>query len=166
MKQIEVTDEMYDFLIELSKEINTQDNRATAMPYFFQIQTNEEVAVPEGCGEKAWYNDGSKIQTQDEIDQVLFDYYDPRYTMEEIKVMDEWDKFDMLRDQDWREIYFDFKHEYQGSFLTAKACQEHIRLNHYHYREPETYLQHAWRNPEMEMLFKFLCELTKGKLHI
>lgn len=160
MKTIEIKDEIYDFLMELSKELNTQDNRATAKPYFFQIQTNEEVAVPEGCGEKAWYYDGSKIQTQDEIDQVIFDYYDPQYTMDEIKKMDEWDKFDMLRDHGWREVYFDFKKEYQNAFLTAKACKEHIRLNHYHYREPIDYLQHAFRNYELEMVLNFICGLS------
>jgi hypothetical protein len=160
MKNITITDEMYDFLMELSKEINTQDNRATAKPYFFQIQTNEEVAVPEGCGEKAWYYDGSKIKTQEEIDQVIFDYYDPQYTMDEVKQMDEWDKFDMLRDHGWREVYFDYKNEYQNAFLTAKACKEHIRLNHYHYREPVDYLSYATRNPELEQVLKFISELT------
>jgi len=160
MKTIEITDEMYDFLMELSKELNTQDNRATAKPYFFQIQTNEEVGVPEGCGEKAWYYDGAKIQTQEEIDQVVFDYYDPKYTMDEIKKMDEWDKLDMIEKQGWRKVYFDYKHEYQNAFLTAKACKEHIRLNHYHYREPVDYLQHAFRNYELEMVLRFISGLS------
>ena len=39
MKTIQVTDEMHDFLINISKELNTQSHRATAMPYFFQVQT-------------------------------------------------------------------------------------------------------------------------------
>ena len=163
MKNIEVNDEMYDFLMELSKEINTQDNRCTAKPYFFQIQTNEEIAVPEGNGKKAWCFDGSKIQTQEEIDQVIFDYYDPKYTMDEVKQMDEYDKFDMLRDQDWREVYFDYKKEYENAFLTAKACKEHIQRNHYHYHEPEDYLQHAFRNPELEMVLKFISELSNPR---
>ena len=45
MKTINVSDEMYEFLINLSEEINKQDNRSTAMPYFFQIQTSEEVEL-------------------------------------------------------------------------------------------------------------------------
>ncbi len=160
MKTITVNDEMYDFLMKLSNELRTQNDRATAKPYFFQIQTNEEIAVPDGCGEKAWVFDGSKIQTQDEIDQVIFDYYDPKYTMDEIKQMDEWDKFDMLRDQGWREVCFSHEHKYQNAFLTEKACREHIRLNHYHYSEPVDYLRHAFRNPELEMVFRFLLDLT------
>ena len=47
MKIIEIEDEMYEFLMNLSKELNTQDHRGTAMPYFFQIQTKEKVAAPD-----------------------------------------------------------------------------------------------------------------------
>ena len=164
MKQIEVTDEMYNSLVELSKEINTQDHRGTKMPYIFQIQTQEEVSVPEGCGTEAWYFDGSKIETQEEIDQAIFDY-DPEKTMEEIQAMDEYDKEDELEKMDYHKVHYDFKDHYENAFFTAKACKEHIRLNHYHYNEPIDYLSFATRNPEMELVFKFLCELTNGKLH-
>lgn len=163
MKTIEITDKMYDFLMELSKELNTQDNRSTALPYYFAIQTNEEIAVPENCGEKAWHYDGSKINTQEEIDQAIFDYYDPQYTMDQVKQMDENDKLDMLREHGWAEVWFSFKHEYQNAFFTAKACKEHIRLNHYHYREPVDYLHHAFRNYELETVLNFISELTKPK---
>ena len=165
MKTIEITDEMYDSLMELSKEINTQDHRGTQMPYIFQIQTQEEVAVPEGCGTEAWYFDGSKLETQEEIDQAIFDYYEPEKTMEDIQAMDEWDKEDELEKMDYRKINYDFKDHYENAFFTAKACKEHIRLNHYHYHKPIDYLSFATRNPEMELIFKFLCELTNGKLY-
>lgn len=159
MKTIEITDEMYDFLMELSKEINTQDNRATAKPYFFQIQTKEEISVPEGNGTKAWWFDGSKLVTQDEIDQAIFDYYDTEHTIDQIKQMDEWDKFDLLKRMGYREVWFDYEHKYQNAFLTAKACKEHIRSNHYHYKEPIDYLSYAFRNPELEMVLKFISDL-------
>lgn len=45
MKTIEVSDETYKFLMDLSKELTTQNHRGTAMPYFFQIKTQEAV----GC---------------------------------------------------------------------------------------------------------------------
>ena len=67
MKQIEVTDEMYDFLMKLSIEINAQDNRSTAMPYFFQIQTKEQVPTMESCGTEAWHYDGSIIETEEGV---------------------------------------------------------------------------------------------------
>ena len=39
MKTIKISDEMYAQLMELSKEINTQNHRHTQMPYIFQIES-------------------------------------------------------------------------------------------------------------------------------
>jgi ABC-type ATPase with predicted acetyltransferase domain len=167
MKNIEVTDEMYNFLIELSSEINTQDNRATAMPYFFQIQTKEEVAVPEDCGIEAWYCDGSKIETEKEIIQVIYDYHegDRKYTKKFIKSMDSWEREEEMKAAGWQPVNYDYKDKYENAFLTAKACKEHIRLNHYHYNQPVDYLSHAFRNPELEKVYEFLCGLTNKPMH-
>jgi hypothetical protein len=49
MKTIEVSDEMYEKLMEISKEMNSQSNRGTAMPYFFQVQTKNPIYFVE-CG--------------------------------------------------------------------------------------------------------------------
>jgi hypothetical protein len=165
MKTIEITDEMYDFLIELSKELNTQDHRATAMPYFFQIQTQEEVAVPEGCGTQCYHSDGSKIETDKEIIDAIYDWHDGNISKKKIKEMDDWEKEELLEKAGWDKAYYDFEDHYENAFLTAKACKEHIRLNSYHYHKPVDYLSHAFRNPELEMVLKFICELTNGKLH-
>ena len=37
-KTIEISDEMYDKLIELANEMTTQDPRGTRMPHMFQIR--------------------------------------------------------------------------------------------------------------------------------
>jgi hypothetical protein len=43
----------------------------------------------------------------------------------------------------------------KNMFLTHKAAQEHLRANHYHYSQyVQTYLDHAWRNPEFEKLLE------------
>jgi len=65
MKTIEVTDEMYKFLMNLSNELNIQNHRLTAMPYFFQIQTQEQVPAPEDSGTEAWHYDGLIIETDE-----------------------------------------------------------------------------------------------------
>lgn len=162
MKNIEVSDEMHDFLMELSKEINTQDNRATAKPYFFQIRTQEEVHVAEGCGTKCWHYDGSKIVTEDEINETIAEYKE--LNVENIEGLPDYEKEEILEDAGWQKANFDYKDEYQNAFLTAKACKEHIRLNHYHYHEPVDYLTHAFRNPELEMVLKFICGLTNKEV--
>lgn len=166
MKTIEVSDELYDQLIELSNELNTQDNRATASPYVFQIQTNEEIAVPYGCGNEAWYYDDSKIETEEEIKNEIFSFKDwdedNLSHQKKYATFDSWEQDRMLESIGWRKGNYDYKHFYQNAFLTAKACKEHIRLNHYHYREPVDYLTHCFRNPELEMVLNFLKQLTKN----
>jgi hypothetical protein len=160
MKTIEVSDEMYDFLMELSKELNTQKDRCTANPRFYQIMTKEKIAVPEGCGKDCYYYDGSEIETEKEIVDAIYDWLDGEMTKKKIRELSASDKEYWLKEAGWRKANYDYKDEYQNAFLTEKACKEHIRLNHYHYKEPVDYLTAAFRNPELEQLLKFLSGLT------
>jgi len=51
MKTIEVTDDMYESLMSISKELNTQSHRGTRMPYMIQVSKKKEVSAYEGQGE-------------------------------------------------------------------------------------------------------------------
>jgi hypothetical protein len=163
MKTIEISDEMYDSLMELSKELNTQSHRSTAMPYFFQIQTQDKRHVADGCGTECYYFDGSEIETDEEINEAVADYKD--WSISRVSKLSKDEKIDILEDAGWQRAEYQFADVYENAFFTEKACKEHIRLNHYHYNKPVDYLTHAFRNPEMELVLKFLCELTNGQLH-
>lgn len=166
MKKIEITDQMYASLMELSKEINSQDHRATRMPYFFQVQTNEEVAVPYGQGTQIWHYDGSTIETEEEINEAIDDYRDDNLAIHvPVEELDQQAKEMTLEEAGWQKGNRDYSKMYQNSFFTAKACKEHIARNKHHYREPVDFLSYAFRNPEMELVMKFLCELSGGELH-
>ena len=169
MKTIKVNDEMYEFLMNLSEELNTQNHRCTAMPYFFQIQTKEEVAAAEGCGIEAWYYDGSKIETDEDIRETIFEYKewdnDSKEDNELYNNLDGGEIEELLEDMGFYKINYELSDKYENAFLTEKACREHIRLNDYHYREPIDYLSFAFRNPELEMVLQFLCELSGSKIH-
>ncbi|MFR4037122.1 MAG: hypothetical protein ACLTZT_04500 [Butyricimonas faecalis] len=73
MKTIQVTDEIYAFLSNLSKEIKSQDNRATAPPYF-QVQEDEEIAVPKGCGKKFGCDGEICLRTKGDIKGAIFEW--------------------------------------------------------------------------------------------
>lgn len=163
MKTIEVTDEMHEFLMNLSKEINTQDHRSTAMPYFIQIQTQEKVPAAEGCGEEAWIYDGSMIETEEEILEAISDY--KGISTEDAKLLPLYQRENILEDAGYRKVNYEMKEVYQNAFLTSKACDEHIKANKHHYKNPVNYLVHSFRNPELENLLKFICELTGGEIH-
>lgn len=162
MKQIEVTDEMYDFLSELSKEIKTQDNRATAYPYFFQVQEDEEIAVPEGCGEEIWVLDGEIcLRTDQDIKEAVFEWKDWELGKREDEAeFAELNVFDIeeILENNYRKVNVDIRHKYSNCFLTEKAYKEHIQCNGHNLSNPKSYLFYAYRNREMEMLFKFLTD--------
>lgn len=160
MKTIEIPDELHDQLMELSRNINSQDNRSTAMPYFFQIRTKEKIAVPEGCGTECWAYDGSTIETEEEITGEISEI-----KQLEIKdvTKDEYEREEILEEAGWRKVNYDYEEKFQNAFLTEKSCKEHIERNRYHYKDPVDYLSHAFRNPDLELIYEFLCGLTEKK---
>lgn len=169
MKQIEISDEMYDELIALSNELNTQDHRATAMPYFFQIQEEVEIPTSEGCGEEVWVCDGQIcLRTEEDKKAAVFEYkgWDLESKSDNKKFEKlSWIDIENILEENYQKHSVTTIHKYHNAFLTEKACKEHIRLNRYHYSNPHDFLQHAFRNPELEMVLKFITGLTGGKLH-
>ena len=165
MKTIQVSDETYEFLMNLSKELNTQDHRATAMPYFFQVQDEEEISVGQGQGEEGWYCDGTVITTEEEIKEAIFEYKDWEIGNEEHEKQFaeiDWLDKEMILEENYRKVYVSTQKVYTNAFLTEKACKKHIESNGHHYHNPMDYLSYASRNPELEMLLKFLYQLTSG----
>lgn len=169
MKNIKVSDEMHKFLMDLSHELNTQDHRCTATPYFFQIQETKEIPTGDGLGESVWVCDGEiHLRTDEDIKEAIFEYKEWDFESEE-----DCKKFDDLHEYEIEEILennyrkYDITTEdvYTNAFLTEKACKKHISANSHHYNQPQDFLTHAFRNPELEKLFEFLCGLTGQKPH-
>lgn len=163
MKTINISDESYNFLMNLSKEIKTQDNRATRMPYFFQVQEDHEIAVPDGCGEEVWIMDGEVcLRTEEDIKKAVFEWHDwelgNRKHEDEYKAMLDCTIEDILQ-ENYRKVNVDIEHKYSNVFFTEKACSKYIEANRHNLTNPKTYLDHAYRNEEMEMIFNFLKEL-------
>ena len=77
-----------------------------------------------------------------------------RYTFDKIiDLMDDHDEFYTCGYRDHRDVIAP-----DTMFITKKSCQEHIEKNGYHYKQPHTYAMTAWRNPEVERLYKILKE--------
>lgn len=169
-KTIEVSDEMYDFLIELSKEINTQNNRMTRMPYIFQVQEKKEIYVPYGCGHEVWIHNHNELllRNDDDIKDKIFDINE--WNINDTEMQKKYDDIHeceiegILIDNGFSKMHIDEECVYSNAFFTEKACKEHIESNRYNYRKPKDYLSAAYRNYEMEKIFEFLCGLTGGEM--
>jgi len=179
MKTIEITEEVYAKLIELANEMTTQDMRGTRMPHMFQIRDWKKVYNGEMNGEtKIWLDRGNGIEI--ETFEDLVDYLqncDIKFDETELKQMwDEWqnsDWNDVLKywlggtvGDDLEEWSYSLEASYSNCFLTAKAAQAHLDANYYHYhKDADVYLNHAWRNPEAELVSEFLCNLVGKPMH-
>lgn len=154
--KIEISDESYEFLKNLISEIDTQDNRATASPYYYVVQERKERVIPfasPGSGDATLYFTEDGLVRSHE----LMDIYE---TKTEEEAIQKWGK----NYPEEEPVVLDYYHddaELSNVFFTEKAIKKHIEANHYHWREPRDYVKHAWRNPEMESLFKAVREIVK-----
>lgn len=171
--QIEITDEMYAKLNELATNMTTQDPRGTRMPHIFQIRDWKKAYDWGLNGEThVWINDyETEIETLEEFIEYLNEG-EIVYNTKEIKEL--WENDFDFGLPDWieencpglKECSYSMEPVYVNSFLTEKAAQEHLDKNHYHYhKNADVYLNHAWRNPEAEIITEFLCGLINKKIH-
>lgn len=184
MKTITIDDKTYEFLVNTGREILTQDNRCTAKPIVFLVQAKHEEVRPEECSDKHKIIDdeGAEIETPELVEDILSNATDAilknifLVEFEDIEdglraatslddIMEIVDIDDYIKQfrAHWRHVYFDEEHRYGGEgafFLTEKACHAHIDRNKHNYDQPRSYVEHAYRNPEIEQLCRFLTDLA------
>ena len=158
--KIELPEEVVKFMQGLANEIKSQDNRATRQPYFYVVQSKEEIPAPVG------YGDGDEK------------YYCSKY--EEAHTKDEWIKTLKERDEENEthtdvDTFIDEECTAFGThlitvedniFLTEKGYNQHMELNGHNYRhfkETYSYVKYAGRNPEMENLLKAIMSFNEAK---
>lgn len=176
---IEVSDEMYARLIDLATEMTTQDPRGTRMPHLFQIRDWKKVYDEAGNGDTRFWLDRTSDPIEIESVEDFLEYLqngDIDHDQEEIKQMwTDWESHSWSNDlEDWVEDHcpdlkqwtYSMEPVYVNSFLTARAAQEHLDKNYYHYhKDADVYLNHAWRNPEADLISNFLCGLVGKEMH-
>lgn len=125
---------------DIGVEMAAQSNRHTQFP-MFAIQVDVKRYVDSRMG-----YDGSE-RSEDGICDICADLDDERPTE--------------CDDCEW--VYYQIEQQFElepGIFFTAKACQEHIDANHYHYSNPKVYGVGAWRNPELQAVQQHLLALA------
>lgn len=162
-----LTVEDIKFLKDLKQELNTQSNRMTANPRFYQIQ--HDVFIPSIDGDGNYFEavvDGERlgIYTNDnkgleELKDILLLNYDEE-DLEDIEEINSLNLEELdNKSLDLKCYVGDYKHVYDNAFLTEKACKQHIESNKHHYRNPMDYLSYAFRNPELNQLLEILSKI-------
>ena len=167
MNKIDLSQEDYDFLKDLSHELNTQPNDGSAEPLFWGIMEKTEVLAPEGCGRpKIRHDDGAWefdeavsyvndiIHEYDEDIQSEWQNIDKDFPEDVCEFMQERLKWDFC-DLYWAEDK-DVLSRNTGAFITKRAAKNYVEKYAYNHNQPYTYAMTAFRNPEYERLIKIL----------
>lgn len=164
-----------DYLIELGKELKTQDNLCTRKPLIFRIQDIEVVECEEGIEDfkKISFDnddDNSIIFGEEELDQVkqflINNYEVDDYNQIVNERLLEHTDLDGIIDYcyihgiDYEVLYFANELRYSGEFLTRKAAQAHLEKFRYRYSdEAKVYCSCGAENEELTKLTEVLERL-------
>ena len=153
-----------DELIEIGKEIATQDNMATAHPIFIlfnweQIPTKEDWAR---SSEDYYYLDHYECEEIGKTKEEMINYIgNSDFLTDEIRGLDPDEIMEKANEYGWnweKIFYIEFK-EYKNTFFTRKALEKHLESNRHHYDKPFIYCACLWRNPEMQKIRNYLMNL-------
>lgn len=126
-------------LADFVREVDTQDNRATARPILFELQTKRRIPADPRTGR---YSEKAKdCDWLSESPECLGLH--PEETIY------------------WEEIW-----ETRAVFFTLKGLQEHLEMNRHNYGEYRDYVVHAFRNPEMVRVHSWLRESVQATADI
>ena len=172
MRSIEVSDEDYETLMQLSKELQNQPNHGQSFPYFWEPQSERLEPNLHGEGEVAHFrcngdecdpqtkyegNEQNTISFLEENDFPLDSKWDDLTS-------DQHDLFcDYLVDNCDVEKYtsnYEYKSEHNPSLFLSDV-KYFIECNSHHLgRNPQTYARTIWRMPKMEKLIKAIYRIN------
>jgi len=172
MKQINLTDEDYDSLMELTKELQNQENDGQAHPYFWEPRSEryEQDALEEGeiqfgydCSnyspEELWDSEGGWESLKESFLELNNEYNEAsKYT----DVESDWIDF-VSNDPEFYKWYrkLESQSEHNPSLFKSDV-KSFIEGNKHHLgQNPHTYARTIWRMPKMINLVSILCRINK-----
>lgn len=146
--KIELTEETVKFMKEFTHNLETQDRRGTADPYYFTIRCHQDYVAPVG-------HNGNAVYYVSEAEQS--------FTEEELKEYCEENEcdFENTKDKAYEVDLQDIAHN-ENFFFTKKGYDQHMKMNKHnynHYKKIYSYVDYACRNPELESVLKLFKEI-------
>lgn len=170
MKNIQVSDEDYKVLMELSKELQLQDNNGQAFPYFWEPSSIKEEQGNEDDTPMV-YNEGETYTLEEcsiEYPDIYsnFLYKERHYDTDNIEYSD-------IDESDWKH-YIERQFEFSVFYIKKERSTDHnpslfqsdvknfVENNSHHLGEkPATYSRSIWRMPKMISLVSAIYRLNK-----
>lgn len=157
------------FLAELAKELNTQDNAATRNPIWCIMDKEIEFA-PEDNGDFFVVVSSEGVTPLDDFVDEMLEQVPEALKQEAEEALRMCTNTDKLKEAleaftseatDDYQMYEACKEERicrdATGFLTKKSAEEHLKQNAHHYsKEARAYALSAWRNPVYERLINII----------
>lgn len=139
-----------EIIVNFLKQMASQDNRCTANPYFYVINTKVTKPAPsDNCDEIRYYDPENPDYSYKTIEEFEESLAEEGYDTKDIKAA-------ILRVEEYGIRY---EWEERGLFLTEDDAEAHLKINSYHYsKDAHTYVKHAWRSPKLKEFFEALFE--------
>ena len=155
-------EEAKKFVQEFITEMNGQDNRMTATPYFYVIKTAHWVSsYHDGEGDRCTLIKDCETCACEKSEEEVFHSFRNEYEGEteedsaKIKDMDDYDLKCWLEDNEYSIYWENHMWREEGCFFTESEAENHLKSNHYHYsQDAHTYVKHFWRAPNVKKFFK------------
>lgn len=161
------------FLKELQKEMNDQENDGQAAPRFWTIMDYKWEVTGEDYAERVRLFDNhacEPLEIEDYLEDVKERFEDGDFTDEEVEELElEIDLDNLDEVVNWIENHDDDSRYYaiyetevsfvawNTLFFTKEEAQKHLEGNSHHYSsKAHTFAMTAWRAPKMERLIKIL----------
>lgn len=141
-------------LKEIGEEIKTQDNMATAHPFFI-LYDKQKLPTDSDYSDEYFYHDSPNDCAEIEgTKEALIEYCkDLDFLPDDIDELDEGEVFDVVQEHtDITKVYFLEIDVFVQAFFTKKSAEQFLEVNHYHYNKPHIYCVSLWRNYEMQAI--------------
>lgn len=172
-----------DFIIEMSAQMNSDDNRSTSNP-FWQVRCKRKYATEAGINDSGfWVTDAdSDFVFDSQIDDIK-DFYNfleenhpkflNRYLYDIYELQDDDDNFEFFCDSYCMEsddlpngfyrTYYQEIEEVVSTHLTESDAEWFIKRKQHDYPKLYTYVESAYWSPQLKSLQDWIKSLTLGK---
>ena len=150
---VEIPKSLHEYMKKIVSLMESQSNRSTAEPYYFTIMSEKRVTCSEDS-DKYVYQDPEDFEVEYEsLEEARKEYVEAERDIECIEV--------------WLEsltrYYYQYIEETRGFFFTEEAIDTHMKQNRHHMgRKAHSYVKHAWRDPEMEMVYDLIKRVGRS----
>jgi len=148
-KTITISNEAAEFILNLVDQIDTQDCRGTASPYYYVVRGVNKLTAAEGRGSTHEYYDPDIGESYTE--DMLIDHCEEN----DLDIDEYKENIELVEMQEVEEDV--------NVFFTYEGYKKHIELNGHNYGHFErfySYAKYADRNPEIEGLIKTIREIA------